>query len=319
MTTVVLAGSSGFLGTALARALRADGVEVRRLVRRGPRTADEYIWDPAGGELDERALDGADAVVNLCGAGVFDRPWTPARRALLLSSRTDPAATLAAVLARRAAQGHRLALVQGSAIGYYGTTTALPRGHVTYSPGGHTESDPPGTDFLADLCRHWEAAARPAIDAGLRVTFVRTAIVLDRRGGAFPLLRLPYLAGLGAVLGTGRQHFPIISLRDWLAAVRHLLDHDDAEGPYNLTIPTATTNAAFAAELTRQLRRPLLMRVPLAPVRALHELPWLREAVAPLADQLFGDQHVLPHRLTADGFAFADPDVERVVAAALAR
>lgn len=297
--TVLIAGGSGFLGTALVGRLAELGLGSRRLVRRAPATADEFIWDPTHGEADEAAFDGVDAVINLSGAGVFDRPWTATRKAELLSSRIGPASTVATILARRAGNGHAPSLIQGTAIGWYG---------VRPSSRAHVEGDPPGTDFLAELVRDWEAAADPAIDAGVRVTFVRTSVVLDASARTFKLLRLPFSLGMGAVLGTGQQHFAIISLRDWLNAVVWLLDRHDAHGPYNLTIPTPVTNAEFSRELANRLRRPLLIT---APERVLRQL------LGPMADQLFGDQHVLPQRLVTEGFRFSDPTISEVIEHAL--
>lgn len=299
--TVLIAGGSGYLGSALVDRLAELGLTTRRLVRRPPNGENEFIWDPTHGEADEAAFEGVDAVINLCGAGVFDRPWSAARKAELTSSRVEPAGTLAAILARRAADhDHRPTLIQGTAIGWYG---------VRPSSRAHVEGDPAGTDFLAELVEQWEAATQPAADAGLRVTFVRTAVVLDADARTFKLLKVPFSLGMGAVLGSGQQHFAIISLRDWVDAVVWLLDHHDAHGPYNLTIPTPVSNAEFSKELANQLKRPLLIT---APERVLRQL------LGPMADQLFGDQHVLPERLVTEGFRFNDPTVTEVVATALA-
>ena len=298
--TVLLAGASGFLGRALMERLAELGRATRTLVRRAPAAADEFIWDPTHGEADEAAFDGVDVVVNLCGAGVLDRPWTAARKAELHASRIEPTTTLATILARRAATGQPTTMVQGTAIGWYG---------VRPSSRAHVEGDPPGTDFLAELVRDWEAATQPAVDAGLRVTCARTSIVLDATSRTFKMLRLPFSLGMGAVLGSGQQHFPIISLRDWVEAVVWLLDRDDAQGPYNLTIPTPVTNTEFSRELAARLKRPLLIK---APERVLRQL------LGPMADQLLGDQHVLPQRLVAEGFRFTDPTVSEVLEHALA-
>ncbi len=300
-STVLLAGASGFLGSALADRLARRGRTVRRLVRRAPVTPEEFGWDPTRGEADERAFDGVDAVVGLSGAGVFDRPWTSARKTELYLSRTEPTRTLAEVLARRARElGHRPALVLGSAIGWYG---------VQPSDEPHVEGDPPGSDFLAELVRDWEAQTEPAVDAGLLVAIARTSIVISSAGGAFRILRRPFSIGMGAVLGAGTQRFPIISLDDWLAAMDWLVDGTaGSSGPYNLTIPTPVTNAEFSRTLARQLNRPLLIT---APERVLRQL------LGPMADQLFGDQYVIPKRLLEEGFSFRSPDAAAVIAAAL--
>jgi len=302
--TVLLAGASGFLGSALAAHLGERGTSVRRLVRRAPSGDAEFIWDPAQAEADEAAFDGVDTVVSLGGAGVFDRPWTAARKDVLLSSRLEPTSALAEILVRRArTTGQRPAWVQGSAIGWYGVPVCAPLGE-----GAHTEDDPAGSDFLADLCRQWEAAAQPAIDAGFRVAYARTAIVIDGSGGAFKLLRVPFTLGMGAVLGSGQQHFPLLSLRDWLAAITWMVETPDAEGPYNLTIPSPVNNADFSRALAERLHRPLLIK---APERVL------RQVLGPMADQLVGDQHVVPQRLLESGFAFTDATATAVIDAAV--
>lgn len=296
----LLAGSSGFLGTALRVKLAEEGHSVVRLVRREPATAMEYRWDPERGELDPGVLDGVDVVVNLAGVGVADRPWTKARKEAILSSRVDSASTLAKALARRATDAQPVFL-QASATGWYGTQG---RGHPL------SEDDSAAEDWLAQVVARWEAAAQPAGDAGLRVVFLRTAPVMDRRGGPLKLLRLPFRMGLGATLGDGRQHMAMVGLTDWLRAVLWLVERPDASGPYNLTIPQPPTNAEFTTALAAALHRPVVLRAPSAP---------LRRVLGPLADQLLGDQEIVPARLEAEGFTFQAPDVRSVLDQALAR
>ena len=186
---VVVAGSSGLIGTALVAHLRSAGHEVLRLVRRAPAAPDERGWDPAAGTVDPGTFDGVDAVVNLNGAGVADRPWSGARRQALRDSRIVPTE----VLARAVAEHHVPTLLSGSAVGYYGD-----KGGVTVD-----ESAPPGTGFLAGLTRDWEAAAQPARDAGARVVTLRTGLVLAPSGGLLGPLRLVYKFALGGRIGLG--------------------------------------------------------------------------------------------------------------------
>ena len=297
---VLLAGASGFLGSALAKRLAEQGDEVRRLVRRAPVGDDEFIWDPTHGEADEHAFSGVDAVVNLCGAGVFDRPWTAARKAELVTSRIEPTSTLAGILARRAAAGSGSpVLVQGAAIGWYGV-------EPTERP--HTEPDPAGSDFLATLCKDWEAATSPATEAGIRVVTARTSTVLDGSGGAFKIMRVPFSIGFGAILGNGEQHMPLISLRDWIAGITWMITNPEAAGPVNLTVPTPVSNAEFSQTLAAKLHRPLRIT---APER------FFRQILGPMADQLFGDINVVPQVLLDGGFAFTDPTCDAVVDTAL--
>jgi uncharacterized protein (TIGR01777 family) len=198
---VVVAGSSGLIGQALVARLRAEGHGVRRLVRRPAQGPEERIWDPAAGVLDPAALAGADAVVNLAGAGVGDKRLTASRKQEVLRSRTDATGLLARTIAGLDAPPR--VLLQGSATGAYGE-----RGDDVL-----TEEEPGGTTFLAEVVRQWEGAAAPAIaHPDVRVAFLRTGIVLAPRGGALgkllPLLRL----GVGGPLGSGRQYWSWITL-----------------------------------------------------------------------------------------------------------
>ena len=295
---VAITGSSGLIGSALAEALQGDGNEVVRLVRRSPRGPGEIAWNPMdpGGGLDAAALDGLDAVVHLSGAPIAGRPWTKARKAELRSSRIQSTKTLVAALGKAATPPP--VLLSGSAVGWYGDT------------GAHEvdESAPAGTGFLASLVRDWEAAARPASQAGLRVVNLRTGVVLSRRGGMLGPLAPLFRFGLGARIGPGTQFISWVSLTDHVAAVRFLLDHADVEGPVNLTAPVPATNAEFTADLARVLRRPAILRVP-APV--------LRAGLGELSGELLDSKRVVPRRLQEAGFAFRYPGITGALAAAL--
>lgn len=299
MSTWLLAGASGFLGTALRVRLATEGHEVVRLVRRAPATTAERRWDPDAGELDPTALDGVDVVVNLAGAGVFTRPWSGERRELLLSSRVDTTATLARALAARAGDGTPRALLQASGIARYGTEPRT-------APA--TEDTPAAEDFLAQLTVLWEQAAQPAVDAGVRTALLRTSPVLDRSGGAFVPMQRAWSAGLGTVLGSGRQWMPMISLDDYLGVTLWAGTTPTASGAYNLTIPRPTTNAAFTDALAAALHRPRLFRAPAVVMRTV---------LGELAEQLVGDCWAVPERLTGDGYVFTAPDVQTTIAAAL--
>jgi uncharacterized protein (TIGR01777 family) len=299
MSTWLLAGASGFLGTALRVRLATEGHEVRRLVRREPATSSEHRWDPAAGLLDPAVLDDVDVVVDLAGAGVFTAPWTPARRELLLSSRLETTGTLARALATRAGDGRPRTLLQASGIARYGTQ---PRTEPA------TEDSPAAEDFLARLTVAWEDAAQPAVDAGVRTVLLRTSPVLAASGGAFVPMKLAWSAGLGTVVGSGRQWMPMISLEDYLGVTLWAATTPAAAGAYNLTIPEPTTNAEFTDVLARALRRPRLLKAPAFV---------LRRALGELAEQLVGDCWAVPARLTGDGYVFRAPDVHATVASAL--
>ncbi|GAA1793099.1 TIGR01777 family protein [Planosporangium flavigriseum] len=284
---ILIAGSSGFLGSRLVRFLHEDGHKVRRLVRREPRAGDETRWDPGRGRVDEAAITEADVVVNLAGANVGGKRWTPAYKRELHDSRIDTTATLARAIA---ATGGSTALLNSSAVGFYGDT----------GDRAIDERAPAGTGFLADLCRDWEAATAPAEAAGVRVVHLRTGLPLDSDGGLLKPLVPIFRLGAGGKLGSGDQYLPWISLPDWLAAVRFLLNRPEVAGPVNLTGPNPVTNAAFTRALARQLRRPALVPVP--PLA-------LRVALGEFADEALASQRVLPGVLTKAGFDFRYRDV----------
>lgn len=298
---IVISGSTGLIGTALVEALRAKGHEVVRLVRPGSKAPTDGTssapWDPAAGVLDPSVVDGADAVVNLSGAGIGDRRWTDAYKRELLESRLGPTGLLAAAIAG-AAQPPKVFL-SGSAIGWYGA-----RGAETLDE--HSNS---GSGFLADICTQWEAAARPAIDAGVRTALLRTGIVLTPRGGALkkqlPLFRL----GLGGKFGRGDQWQSWISLDDEIGAIEHLLT-TDVHGPVNLTAPQPVTNAEFTKVLGRVLKRPAFLPIPSFGPKAV--------LGSELADALlFTGQKVLPTVLEASGYRFTHPTLESALRAML--
>jgi uncharacterized protein len=294
----LLAGASGFLGTALRVRLAGEGQAVVRLVRREPATSTEFQWDPNSGTIDSAAFDGVDVAVNLAGVAVAPLPWTESRRKQILSSRVDTTATMANGLAALT-DGRRRVMIQISGIARYGTVSGA-------EP--YTEDSPAAADYLAQVTTKWEAAAQPAIDAGARVAILRTSPVMDASGGTFVPLKLAWSVGLGATLGDGSQRMPMISLRDYLNVVQWAAATEHASGPYNLTVPKPTTNAEFSDALAAALHRPRFLRVP---------TPIIRTALGELAGQLVGDMYAVPERLTADGFVFSDPTLTDVVAAAL--
>lgn len=253
----------------------------------------EYGWDPDTGQLDDRVLDGVDAVVNLCGVGIADRPLTPKRKELVRSSRINPTRTLVeALTARQAATGTAPILIQASASGYYPTD----RGGVPI-----TEASPSGDGWIAQLVQAWEDAARPAADAGVRVVWLRASPVLDSSGGMFPLMRRAWSLGVGAKLGDGTQHMPLVQLTDYLRFVLWAAENPQVSGPYNLTLPEPTTNGEFTDQLAEQLRRPRLLTAPKVVLSTL---------LGDFADQLLGDVWLLPQRAVDQGFGFLAPDVQ---------
>lgn len=293
---IAVTGASGLIGSALVPTLQADGHHVLRLVRRPPAAADEASWDPAARRLDPAALAAVDAVIHLAGAGVGDRPWTAGYRRTILASREDGTTAVSTAVAAAGVP----VLLSASAVGWYGDTgdTAV------------DEGAPPGSGFLADVARRWEAATAPAQASGARVVLLRTGVVLSRRGGALgrvlPLFRL----GLGARLGSGRQYVSFISLVDELRAIRFLLDAGGVAGPVNLCAPAPATNADYTRAIARAVHRPAPFAVPAAVLTAVLG-DFAREG-------LLAGPRVLPRRLTEAGFDFEHPDVDAAVRAALA-
>ena len=295
-----MAGASGFLGTRLVDRLRGAGHEVTRLVRRSPRRSDEASWQPGHGQLDPAVVAGADVVINLAGANVGGKRWTARYKSELRSSRVDTTGTIARAIRQLPDADRPHTLLQASAVGWYGDTGDNPV----------TEEAPAGRTFLADLCRVWEAAARPAEDAGTRVVLLRTGLTLDREGSLLkPLLPL-FRLGAGAKLGGGRQWMPWTALPDWMGAVDFLLDRDDIAGPVNMVGPEQATNAQFTKALAGEVHRPALFSVP---------SPALYLALGELAGESLISQRVVPAVLQRAGYQWTCPTLASAMHAALDR
>lgn len=288
---IVMSGASGMIGTALRELLESRGDEVIRLVRRPARTSMERFWDPAAGVLDEAVFDGAEAVVNLSGAGIGDRPWTKSRIKELHSSRLQPTRTLAAALGRL--DSPPTVFVSQSASGYYGAS----RTEVL------KEDAAPGTGVLGPLCVQWEAAARTA-PSSVRVVTPRTGVILSPSGGALgPLLPLLKL-GLGGPFGNGRQYWPWITLADEVAALAFLIGAD-VEGPVNVCAPGIADVNTIVAKLAAAYHRPALLRVP---------RPALRLVLGGLADELvMANQAMDPGLLAGAGFRWQHPSLSEAM------
>jgi uncharacterized protein (TIGR01777 family) len=292
---VVVSGASGLIGTALLESLRADGIAVRRLVRRPPATPEEVRWQP-GAPLDPAQLAGATAIVNLSGAGVGDHRWTERYKQEILDSRVGSTDTLARAAA--AMDEPPAVLVNASAIGYYGDTADREV----------DEASPVGEGFLAEVVQAWEAAAAPAVQAGIRVALPRTGLVVSGRGGAWQRLFPIFRAGVGGRLGSGRQYWSWISLRDEVAALRFLIDGDLA-GPVNLVAPRALTNREVTEAMGEVLGRPTVLPVPGFALKAV---------LGEFSSEVLGSIRVRPGVLTDAGFTWQDPGIETALAAARA-
>jgi uncharacterized protein (TIGR01777 family) len=301
---IVIAGGSGFLGSALARELTATGHQVFVLTRQSsdkvpPKTGVTRVtWTPNGKAGEWAAvINGADAVVNLAGESIAAKRWSEPQKAKLRNSRLLATGSLTSAI--RTAMPPPRALVSGSAVGYYGD-----RGDETL-----TEASPPGNDFLAGVAREWEAAASQVADL-TRVALIRTGIVLDRREGALAKMLPPFKMFVGGPFGAGTQYMPWIHKMDWVRLVMFAISHDGARGPLNATAPNPVTNAEFSKALGRALKRPSLLAAP----------PFaLRLALGEMADALLlSGQRALPVRATDLGFSFRYSNVDEALASVVA-
>lgn len=297
---VAISGATGLIGTALAASLRADGHRVLRL-RRGGVSGDDVVgWDPEAGRIDAPALEGVDAVVHLAGESLGERRWTDEQKARIRESRVRGTAVLAAAVASRERKPR--VFVSASAIGYYGD-----RGDEIL-----TEDSASGHDFLAEVCRAWEAETQPAADAGVRTVTVRSGLVLARHGGALQRMLLPFRIGVGGRQGSGKQWMSWITLDDEVAAIRAVVDDERVHGACNLTAPNPVTNQEFAHALGHVLHRPAVLPTPMLPLR-------LRYGAELVETLLLVSQRVLPAKLEAHGFAFRHPVLEPALDAILRR
>ncbi len=285
---IAVTGASGLIGSALVPHLRARGDEVLTLVRRAPERPGEVRWDPASGDVDLAGLAGTQAVIHLSGAGVGDHRWTDEYKQQILDSRVDSTRTIATAMA--ALNPLPTVLVSGSAMGYYGE-----RGDEVL-----TESASAGEGFLADVVTAWEAAAEPASDAGIRVAFTRTSLVMSRHGGAFgkllPLVRL----GLGGPLGSGRQWWSWLTLEDDVRARAFVVDTPSVSGPVNFASPEPLRQRDVVAALGRAAHRPTLLPAPSFA---------LRLALGEFAGDILTSARLAPDALTRAGFVFDHPDM----------
>ena len=301
---IVIAGSSGVVGTALVAALIERGDEVSRLVRPQSRSAG-IPWDPVVGSIAADALEGVDAVVNLAGRSIGERRWTAAEKELVISSRVDSTRLLATTIA--GLDRPPAVMVNASAIGYYGDggDTSL------------TEQAPAGSGFLSEVCVAWEGATESAESAGVRVAHLRTGIVLSTDGGALgrmlaplgPRWISPYRWGLGGPIAGGRQWWSWISLEDEIRAILHVLD-TEVSGPVNLVAPSPVTNRDFTKALGRVLRRPTVMPIPGFVLKL-----FLGSELA--AALVLEGQRVVPGVLTDSGFEYSHSDIAAGLQAAL--
>ena len=299
---VVIAGGGGFLGSPLAWAWAEEGHDVRVLTRAlAPGQAQHESgtgrpgitrvgWEPDGnaGQL-AREFDGTTAVINLAGTSIAGARWTAARKKAIRDSRVRATQSLAAAFAESPSPPP--IFISASGIGYYGD-----RGSEVL-----TESSTPGTDFLAQVCVEWEAQARRAERAGVRVVLLRTGIVLEKEGGALPQMMRPFRFFAGGSLAGGRQYMSWIHRHDWTEMVRWIVDTPQVDGAVNVTAPHPVTNAEFSRALGRALHRPSLAPVPRVALKIV---------LGELADALLASQRAMPARAQAAGYHFRYPEID---------
>ncbi len=289
--TIAVTGSTGLIGQRAVADLHAAGHRVVRVVR-GDASGSDIAWDPEG-HLDPASLRGVDAVVHLAGEPLAGGRWTDAQRERIMRSRRSGTRTVAAAIAEAvaAADGPQV-LVCASGINLFDD----------HGDEVVTEDTPPGTDFLAEVVRAWEAAADPARQAGVRVAHLRFGQVLDPAGGSLARMVPLFKLGLGGRFGSGRQWWPWIAIDDVSAAIRWAIETPTAEGGYNTTSPNPVTNAEFTRALAGVLGRPAIIPIPAFGPRLL---------LGELADVLLMTSlRAVPARLQAEGFTFAHPDIE---------
>ena len=286
---IAISGSSGLIGSALVGHLKSEGHTVQRLVRRAPVAADEVTWDPRTGYVDLSALEGVNAIIHLAGAGVGDKRWTKKYKSEILNSRLLGTTAIAHAVASVKPQ----VFISASAIGWYGES-----GNRAV-----VESDRVGDDFLATICREWEAAADLAGD--VRTVKLRTGLVLDPTGGALgkmlPLFRL----GFGGKLGNGKQWWSWITLHDVIRAIDFALV-EKISGPVNLTSPNPVTNQEFTAALARALHRPAVFPAPAI---------GLKIALGGFSAEVLGSKRVMPQSLQDAGFTWDYPHITEALVA----
>ena len=296
---VVVTGASGLIGSALVPALRADGHQVVTLVRREPRADGEIRWDPTAGQLDPTALAGIDAAVHLAGAGVGDHRWTEAYKKTIRDSRVLGTRLLCERLAEL--EPRPKVLVSSSGMSVYADDGDIPL----------DENAPLGTSsFLANVAQQWEAAAAPAVDAGIRVCYLRTGMVLSSNGGAMAKILPLFKFGVGGKFGSGKQWWSWITLADEVGVILFLLDADGVRGPVNAVSPNPVTNAEFVKALGRATHRPALLPVPAFALKVV---------LGGLSSEILDSLRVVPGVLTKAGYRFVHPELDTALAAVVAK
>jgi uncharacterized protein len=294
---ILISGSHGLVGTALIKALKADGHEISRLVRHAPSREDEIEWNPDRYSIAISRIEGFDAVYHLAGESIASGRWDDEKKKKIRESRIQGTKLLSDALANLYQPPKTL--ISASAIGYYGN-----RGDELL-----IESSAPGNDFLADVCVEWEKATDHARDKGLRIVNTRFGIILDKEGGALAKMLTPFRMGIGGRIGDGKQWMSWIALDDVIKALQFVLANESINGPINFVAPNPVTNAEFTKTLGHALSRPTFFPIPAFGVRL---------AFGEMADALLlTSQRVSPAKLGEAGFQFQYPNLESALRSVL--
>jgi uncharacterized protein (TIGR01777 family) len=297
---IIVAGSSGFVGTALTAFLEARGGEIFRLTRSPLSKNDKNLipWDPMQGQLSAPSLEGCDVVINLAGENIANGRWTKRKKMEIRDSRVQSTQLLSRTLA--SLKQPPQVLINASAIGYYGTSREEPV----------TEESSKGIGFLADVCEAWENATFDAENRGIRVVRLRLGVVLDSGGGVLKRMLFPFKCGLGGILGTGKQEMSWISLEDLCGVVHQCIIDTHLQGPVNAVTENVVTNREFTKTLGKILKRPTVFPVPAFVLKLL---------LGEMADELLlSSLHVVPKKLLERNYPFELPELEMALAKMLA-
>ncbi len=296
---IFVTGSTGLVGSAVVPFLTTGGHRVLRLVRGTARGDDEIAWNPTAGTINADKLEGVDAVVHLAGENIATGRWSAKKKARIRDSRVIGTRVLSTALAKLNRKPR--VLVGASAIGFYGD-----RGDETM-----TENSPPGSSFICQVCRDWEAATEPAKQAGIRVVNLRIGVVLTPRGGALAKMLAPFKLCAGGIVGSGRQYLSWIALDDVAGVIHHAITHEELSGPVNAVAPETLQNAAFTKILGRVLHRPTIAPLPAFVVKLLF---------GEMGEELLlASTRVVPKRLQETGYQFRCPTLEGALRHVLGR
>jgi len=295
---IAVTGATGFIGKRLIEEFECEGIEFLVITRNPsnarrlfPKAANILEWHPPEEGLDPTDLSGLDGVINLSGATVAQR-WTAKTKDAILHSRVDSTRLL--VDAIRGLEKPPPVLVNTSAIGFYGSCDSTQL----------TEASPPGLDYLANVCKQWEAESQKASASGIRVVNPRIGIVLGRGGGAMTNMLTPFKLGVGGPIGDGSQWMSWIHIDDVAGLLIHSLRNDSLSGPLNVTAPEPATNKTFSKTLGHLLHRPAILPLPVFV---------LRLGFGEFAHILATGQRVLPKQALAAGYCFRFPKLHEAL------